>query len=350
MSRVTRIKQKYNLPDIAMNAGMEVHESGSGFLGLCPFHNDSRPSFSIFPAEGDWYFKCHSGSCGASGDVIDFVGMLKFGKDWDVNNTEQFRKAMDAIEKEPPTKIRKAPINSYHRRTPNVTYLWKMALHFYKKELKENTQARNYLKRRKLPLEILEKYHFGYCPPNGSDFLSLASISRKEQVYAGLVRQGKNKFYEFFHDRIVFADIDSNGNPLYLYGRAINFNRNKYLGAPNFRKPIFGIQLPFVNKDDVLFFEGALNTMIAKYWGYNAIALSGTALSTAHVKVIRDKLDGRKLRPVPDNDGAGLTALSNWQELMPFMTEPIFLPKEHKDLNDFYMLDENAKEKFEELV
>jgi DNA primase len=350
LSRISRIKQKHSLPEVAKNAGMELHESGSGYLGLCPFHKDSRPSFSIFPADGNWYFKCHAGSCNVSGDLIDFVGMLKFGSEWDVSNTEMFRKALDSLENETPTRTIKTPTATYHKRTPNVTYLWKMALYFYKRELNENTQARNYIKRRKLPQEVLDKWHFGFCPQYDSDFLSLASISRKEQVYAGLVRQGKNKFYEFFHNRVVFADVDARGNPLYLYGRAIEFNRNKYLGVPNFRKPIFGIELPFVDRSDVLLMEGALNAMIAIYWGYSAIALSGTSLSTAHVKIIRDKLDGRTLRPVPDNDKAGMDALSRWQELMPFMTEPVFLPEEHKDLNDFYVLDENARERFAKLV
>lgn len=350
MSRITRIKQKYSLPEIAKNAGMELHESGNGFLGLCPFHEDSRPSFSIFPADGNWYFKCHSGSCAVTGDVIDFIGRLKFGSSWDANNTDMFRKAMDIIEKEPPAHIRSTPTDTYHKRTPNVIYLWKIALYFYKRELEQNVQAQNYLKRRKLPQEVLDKWHFGYCPKNESTFLSLSSLSRKEQIYAGLVRQGKNKFYEFFYDRIVFADVDGKGNPLYLYGRAINFNRNKYLGAPHFAKPIFGIELPFKDNDTVLLMEGALNAMIARYWGYNAIALSGTSLSSSHVQTIQDRLDGRILRPVPDNDKAGIKALSNWQASMPFMTEPIFLPSKYKDLNDFYMLDNNSKEKFVELV
>lgn len=350
MSRISRIKQKHSLPDVAKNAGMELHESGSGYLGLCPFHKDSRPSFSIFPADGNWYFKCHAGSCNVSGDLIDFVGMLKFGKEWDVSNTEMFRKTLHSLESNAPTRTVATPKTSYHEKTPNVTYLWKIALHFYKRELKKDTQAQNYIKRRKLPQEILDKWQFGFCPQQNSDFLSLASISRKEQVYAGLVRQGNNKFYEFFHNRVVFADVDAKGNPLYLYGRAIGFNRNKYLGVPNFRKPIFGIELPIEGSGDVLLMEGALNAMIARYWGYNAIALSGTSLSTYHVDAIRDKIGDRTLRPIPDNDKAGIDALSNWQEQMPFMTEPIFLPEEYKDLNDFYILDDNAKEKFTELV
>jgi len=349
MSRVSSIKEKYSLPEVAKNSGVEFSQSGSGYLGLCPFHEDSHPSFSIFPMKGDWYFKCHSGSCGVAGDIIDFVGLLEFGKSWDAKNTSMFKKAMSLLEKETPNHV-STPKNTHHEVTHNVVYLWKMALYFYKKELAKSVEAKNYLKRRGLPEDIIKKWHFGYCPQYGSEFLSLAGLSRKEEVYAGVVRQGKNKYYEFFYDRVVFADVDAKGDPLYLYGRTLNsVNNNKYLGVPNFQKPIFGIELPF-RTDTVLLMEGAINAMIAQYWGYDAIALSGTSLSPKHTKTLRTKLDGRDLRPLPDNDKAGMKALSKWQSLMNWVGDPVFISPEHKDLNDFFLRDKDAKDKFSELV
>lgn len=347
-SRLDRIRKQHSLPELAEKAGLVLRESGQGFLTTCPFHQDNHPSFSIFAKNDTWYFKCHSGSCGLKGDVIDFVGYSTFGAEWDPSNIPMLKEVTAILKEEGPS-ADPLPIRNiqYKEVTPNTVYLWKLALYFYKKELEKDTRAKNYLASRKLPEAVIKRWHFGFCPQQGSQFLELGTVTREEEEYAGLVKQGKDYYYEFFHNRIVFADIDGEGNPVALYGRALSKKAsNKYLGLAEFKKPVFGITVPFNSSPNVLLFEGAINSMIARHWGYNAIALSGTALTKPTVEIIREGLHGKNLIPVPDNDTAGMTALSKWQELMPWMKSPLFIPSEHKDVNDLLKEEDKAREIF----
>ena len=348
MQTLNEIRQHYNLPEIAKQAGVELKHSGRGFLGICPFHKDSRPSFSIFPAEGTWHFKCHGGSCGAKGDVIDFVGRLEFGDAWDASSGKMLKQAIQSLKKNPTTSTVLASTGlSYHKKTEHVIFIWKLALHFYQKELEKSHKAKFYLtNERKLPEYILDKWQFGYCPSGGSELISLGAISREDAVYSGLVKEGKTSYYEFMYDRIVFADVDESGKPVYIHGRALKPDRNKYLGIPNFKKPIFGANLDFRDSPLVLLMEGPINAMVAHYWGYNALAVAGTSLSSTQTEMIRDKLQGRTLRPVPQNDNAGKKALQKWQEEIEFLGNPVYLPSNCKDLNDLHVLEENGKEIF----
>jgi len=369
---VQTIKNQHNLATLAHQYGVQLQRSGRGFVGLCPFHDDHNPSFSVFVTPNGWFFKCYGGSCGRSGDVIDFVGLMRFGEGWDPRDAEMFKEALRLLgerdggvsEKRYAVAVAEEAFG-YHEPTSSVRFLWDIALSLYAERLTKNEDALRYLiEGRQLPHALLRRYRFGYCPPEGSNLQVLVRMFGKKMgdlAYAGLFRPSKrpgSAYYEFFYDRITFADVDYHRNPRTIFGRSLpgSQSRSKYLGLAGFPKPVFGLDTLSAS-GPVFLMEGPINAMICLHWGHAAIALTGTCPSQAHIQAIREKVvrRKRKLVPVIDNDQAGTVALSRWRALLPEMLAPLLLPAQvdgHrvKDLNDLLIATKKAEKVFEQLV
>ncbi len=371
--QTAQIKGKYDLPNLAHRYGVKLRRSGRGFTGCCPFHDDRNPSFSIyFSPGGGWSFKCFAGSCGLSGDVIDFIGLMRFGKMWDAQDPDKFKAALGLLgekdmglsekrwETEPSEKD-----YSYHTITSNVRFVWDIALSVYSDRLVNTPKAMSYLvDTRKLPHEVVRKYRFGYCPPDNSSLrYSMYALNKSDDdlEYAGIFRPSKrigDMNYEFFYGRITFADVDYHRRPLYVFGRSLpdSSANSKYLGLANFPKPVFGLET-ISSTGTVFLMEGPINAMICRHWGFDAIALTGTSPSQMHIEAITEIIvrKRRRLVPVVDNDQAGTVAVAQWQERIPKIETPLRLPPEVdgvpiKDINDLHTATSRGKELFYQLA
>ena len=367
------LKRQHDLPNIAHTYGVELRQCGRGFIGRCPFHDDHNPSFSIFmTSTGDWHFKCFSGSCGLSGDVLDFVGLMRFGQGWNPNDSDMFKEVLELLGEKDMGASEKKWVVEYspeslkvHEVTSTVRFVWDVALNVYAERLLKTPEAVAYLTQtRKLPLEILRKYRFGYCPPEGTALkYALYALGKRDKdlKYASIFRPSKRsgqKDYEFFYGRITFADVDWHSRPTYVFGRSLPgaSSHNKYLGLALFAKPVFGLAA-LASTGPVLLMEGPINAMIASYWGFNAIALTGTNPSPAHLEEIESRIvkRNRQLIPVLDNDEAGSVAIVKWREYIPKMEDPIRLPAEVdgkliKDINDLHTATKKGRQLFVNLL
>ena len=374
MSDIQSIKQRYDLPGVCHAHGIALRQSGSSFLGLCPFHDDHHPSFSVYLTQSGWYFKCHAGSCGLSGDVIDFSGYQAFGPAWNKRDSSMFKTVLASLEQG----AKALPANQWVREFPpprgtrlvsdTMRFLWDVALGIYADHLSRSGPAADYLAGRRIPAELVRTNRFGLCPFEGSSLRYVARIFNKQDedlVEAGLFRPSQREgepVYEFLYGRITFADVDHHRNPLYLYGRALpggglSDESARYLGLPGFSKPVFGLHDLSDRNESVFLMEGPINAMLCRYWGFDAIAFSGALPSPEQVELIRRKIiaSGRRLIPVLDNDRAGAAASERWKEVIPEIEAPILLParvkgQPIKDINDLHCSSPNAYSIFKRLI
>lgn len=352
---IQQIKQDNPLPAVLEQYGVSLRRAGQGFIGRCPFHDDRHPSFSVYLARSGWQFKCWGGSCGMSGDVFDFIGLQLFGSSWSNRDAAQFKDvlaALGAADRGQSRATWKTDVRPYEPKpTTDLTrFAWEVALSIYGDILQRSTEAWDYLHQRCFPLDILRKYRFGYCPPEGSPLLAAAAmrrLTRQDLEAAGLYRgyygeDGETAgSYEFFKGRIVFADVDWSKNPVYVVGRALpsasKTDAARYLGLPGYPKPLFGYSSLGSGSGPVFLLEGTWDKLTLEGWGYDAVALMSANPSPEQIRLLQSLK--RPLVPVADNDEAGQMALSAWQEAVPWLEKPLQLPEqvngvEIKDPND----------------
>ncbi|KAA3643917.1 MAG: hypothetical protein DWQ07_17525 [Chloroflexi bacterium] len=377
---VEDIKRQNPLPQIAEQQGVTLRKSGGGFVGLCPFHDDHNPSFSIFPTADGWGFKCYSASCGKRGDVLSFMGYAEYGDAWS-GKGEQFKAVLRKLggavispafrEKGPALPRVEKP-----RITPDIQYLWDAAISVCAEVLFQEKRVLAYLKERHFSVELLRCWRFGFWPRTQPDkpsrilaALYAAGISQEELLNARLLREGQYGVYEFFggsrgqSGRILCADVDRAQRASYLLGRELPWEDGdqtaKYLGLADFDKPVLGLGKLTRSDTPVLLVEGAWNMFILHQWGYDAVAVSGADLSQMQVERLLSLK--RPLIPVQDmdlpnaqGDIPGALAVEKWTEALPNLSKPILLPTvvndvRIKDVNDLE-LQEGGQELFEGLV
>jgi DNA primase len=244
------LKAQLNIVDI-IGREVTLKKSGSNYMGLCPFHNEKTPSFSV--NEGKQFYHCFG--CGKSGDVIGFV--------------QEYYKLpfMEAVEKLAAENGIKLP----ERRSsgPKIDYdkyhgiNAKAARFFYNNLGTKGNKGLAYLKKRGLSKETITAFGLGYAPASGTalvDHLRSEGVSDEDMLKLGLANSGKNGLYDKFRDRVMFPIISTQDKVIGFGGRAIADIKPKYLNSPETipsniyyqhcsshrRKRIRGNNLPFV--------------------------------------------------------------------------------------------------------
>ncbi len=290
----------------------QIKRKGRNFVSLCPFHNDSHPSFLISPDKGIAYcFACQSG-----GDIFSFFQKIE---------SVDFPTAVKMLAEKAGVDI---PKENFSSKKPSVTKDEKERLReclaatakFYAAKLQSVPAALSYVQNRGVPPELTNKFGIGYAPDSFSetyDHLLKLGFSRSELVSAGLGIQKdiEGKIYDRFRHRIMFPIQDGQGIIIGFGGRAMGDSDAKYVNSP---------ESPLYNKSAVLFglfeareairktrnvvlVEGYFDCIAAHKAGVaNVVAVSGTALTEEHVKILRRHADEVIL--CLDQDSAGQLA------------------------------------------
>lgn len=363
------LKQAHPLPIVVERYGVSLRKSGRNFIGHCPFHDDRRPSFSVFLADsGDWAFHCHSASCGASGDLFRFVGLAEIGPGYSGRGSD----FTAVLAKLGAADFKTAPLHTAHdlqaqfEERPvvddQVREVWDVALGVAHQLLMREKTILDYLHERGFSNDVLAQWRFGWWPTPAGEIspvigaLYAAGYRRQQFIYARLLRASSydDSYYEFFagssrlSGRIMCADLDLARRPAYLLARVLPWEDNgqvaKYLSPPDFAKPILGIDSLSRSDLPVALVEGFWNMITLRKWGVDSIAVSGANLSYEQAKTLQEL--ARPIIPVrdmdkPNSDGIipGLEALRSWQQAVPGLPDGIELPQEVdglavKDVND----------------
>jgi len=281
---VDAIHEKILLSDF-IGRKVALVKKGNDFLGLCPFHNEKTPSFSVSDEKG--FFHCFG--CSTHGDVISFV-MQKESID--------FKEALKLLASEAginledyagyKNKISKESIDAH-----NVVEFSK---NYFVKNLDSSSgiPVRNYLSQRKVSEKAYKYFELGYAENISNNliiFLKNNNFSMDAIIASGLARNSvkNNKPYDFFRNRLIFPIHDNNGTVIAFGGRGLEGTEPKYLNSPDTilfkkKKMLFNFHRAkkYVQKHKLPFIvvEGYLDVISLYHIGlYGAVAPLGTALS-----------------------------------------------------------------------
>ncbi len=317
---IEELKSRTDIQSI-VSGYVNLKKSGKNYLGLCPFHKEKTPSFSVDPRKQ--FYHCFG--CGEGGDVIsfimkvenlDFVEAAEFlAKKINYNLQYNYTSSPEVTEK----RSRLVEVNELAKKY--YSYIFQNSKHAEK--------ARAYLKQRNFTDKTLREFEIGYSTDgwtNFSDFAQKRDFSIKELIDSGLSIQSnrdRNAIYDRFRSRIMFPIKDLVGKTVGFGGRVLSDSNKtvpkiqtaKYINTPETKvyskgKNIYGLfeaKNAVVEKDRVLIVEGYTDVMALHQAGIkNAVASLGTALTQEQIEIICRFTKNIVL--VFDSDKAGVNA------------------------------------------
>lgn len=290
---------------------VNLKRSGSNLFGLCPFHGEKTPSFSVSPDKGIYYcFGCHKG-----GSVINFEMEIEGLSYPDAVRALAKRAGLEVPEDE--------QYQSRYRQQERLWALHKEAARFFHSQLYApiGANALQYATGRGMPKSILTKFGIGYAPDSWTDladYLRSKNYTDQELRDSGLVTvsQKNGNLFDRFRDRLMFPIIDVRGNVIGFGGRIMNSSDKsaaKYLNSPetlifNKRKNLFALNLAKKSKLGYLILvEGYMDAIALHQYGFDcAVASLGTALTEDGANLLSRYTDQVVL--IYDGDEAGQNA------------------------------------------
>ena len=339
------IQELINRTDVVEVVGryVQLKKGGANYMGLCPFHGEKSPSFSVSPAKQ--FFHCFG--CGKNGNAIGFLmehaGMSFIEAVKDLAQSYGLQVPEDDAD---PAERQRA--QQQRQRQATLNEVLDKAGESYRKHLKTSPQAVAYLKGRGLSGEVAKQFGLGYAPDG---WRNLASVFADYQdallVESGLVISNaedgeEEKRYDRFRDRIMFPIRNVKGECIGFGGRVMGDGTPKYLNSPEtpvFSKGrelygLFEARQALREAGYVLVTEGYMDVVALAQLGFpNAVATLGTACTTDHVQKLFRFTDSVVFSF--DGDAAGRRAARKALDgALPFASDTrnvkfLFLPAEH---------------------
>lgn len=285
-----------------------LKKSGANYFGLCPFHNEKTPSFSVSPDKQ--IFHCFG--CGAGGGVISFV-MKAEGLEFPDAVRYLADKAGMQVPEQGVADQRAA------RQRERLLALCKDAARFFYNALwlPENKPVQEYFLRRGLHRRVMNQFGLGYAPAgwNGlMDAMLAKGYTREELLDAGLVSKNeRGSMYDRFRNRVMFPIIDVRGNVIAFGGRVMDDSKPKYLNSPEtpiFHKSrnLFALNLAKTTRNPYFILaEGYMDVIALHQAGFDsAVASLGTSLTEEQARMIARHTS--QIVISYDADGAGQAA------------------------------------------
>ena len=281
-------------------------KSGSNMFGLCPFHSEKTPSFSVSPDKQIY----HCFGCGKGGGVISFI--------MEIENLS-FPEAVAFLAKRANMPLPEQENDRESKKRSRMLALNKDAARFFYEQLQSpaGARAREYMAGRGITKTTATNFGLG-CAPNQWDALEKAMREKGYTDYelfdAGLIKKGRNGgWYDSFRDRLMFPVIDVRGNVIGFSGRILTGEGPKYLNSPetavfNKGSNLFALNLAKKSKSGyILLSEGNIDVVSLHQAGFDsAVASLGTSLTAEQARLISRYTD--QVIIAYDNDGAGQKA------------------------------------------
>lgn len=310
-----KIRQIQEAADIKEVVGeyVRLRRAGKNWVGLCPFHADKKPSFTV--SEHKQLFHCFG--CGVSGNVFTFVMKIK---------GLTFAEAVLDLASRYNIDVSPADLSAGEKKELDekrrMLELNELAQRFFRDNLKagEGAEARAYLKKRGIPERITEEFGLGFAPPKWTALLEYlerkgADVGLAQKV--GLVKEGvpSGRLRDHFVSRITFPIRDTRGKIIGFGGRIIGDGEPKYLNSPespvfNKSSTLYGLyeaRADISARDQAIVVEGYFDLLAVVSKGIReVVAPLGTALTTSHLRVL--KRIASRVVLLFDADEAGLKA------------------------------------------
>lgn len=285
----------------------KLEKKGRNYMGLCPFHTEKTPSFSVQPDKG--YYHCFG--CGAGGDVIKFL-MEKEGLGF-IEAVEKLAEDLH-IDLKPSFRDTEA-----EKKRARMVAMNREAALYYMEILSRNPHSLNYLKNRGIGRDMIMAFGLGFAPAGGDQLLGhmkKKGYEEKELFDANLLsyNEEKNHYYDRFRNRLIFPIIDRKSRVVGFGGRVLDDSLPKYLNSSDtllYKKSreLYGLNrvMKVSDRSRILLVEGYMDviSLHAAGIGY-AVASLGTSLTREQARVI--KRYGKQVFICYDGDNAGLQA------------------------------------------
>lgn len=317
---ISRIQQANDIVEV-VEEHLRLDKKGKELVGLCPFHNDHRPSFYVSPSKQ--IFKCFA--CGAGGDVLKFIQMRE-------NLT--FPQAVERLAQRAgisldPSWKKQAAIPSTEPDSETIARINRWAMQVWQQNLwnpEKGAQARRYLETRNISETTAHQWNLGLALDNWDDLTAKAASARIKPallVSAGLsVPKGTGGFYDKFRNRLMFPILDIGGRIIGFGGRTLGQDPAKYLNSPStvlFDKSrcLYGLyqaRHTIVETGTAVVVEGYTDVLMAHQSGItNVVASLGTSFTAGHAHLLRRF--ARRIILLFDSDTAGRAAAERALEI-----------------------------------
>lgn len=355
-SVLEEIKARVSIADV-IGAKVKLQKRGRDYVGLCPFHHEKTPSFSVNTAQG--YYHCFG--CGEHGDIFSFE--MK-------NNGLSFMEAVHKLAEKAGVTVPTFSQESIEQqqKRKSLYEIMEMAVAFYEKKLRLSVGAQGlaYFKgKRGLSEDTLTKFRLGFAPSGNELKAELTSkgVELEDLEQLGLVthsEENNRPAHDFFYDRVMIPIIDKRGRPIAFGGRIMDKSEPKYLNSPE--TPIFNKRRVLYNMNNahepahkanrLIICEGYMDVIALDSYGFQyAVAPLGTALTEEQI------LEAWKMCATPtlcfDGDSAGIrAAIRSVDRVLPILkagcsVKYIFL-KHYKDPDE--LLHNMGAEAFEKYL
>ncbi len=343
---IESIKQNVDLAALVRAKGVKLRKSGKSYFGLCPFHGDKNPSFSVNPIKNLW--QCFG--CGAGGDVIRFVELFD-----QVDFKEAVRRLSDNGFKSAKRSAKKKQLSRQSGLSAKLLKLLRRVIDFYHTAFCEDPRAKQYLNQRGITDNTLfSDYKIGFA--NGT---LLNALPGEGDIYDQLKQLGvlSEKGHEHFYGYVTFPLYDLDGNPAGIYGRRLDEmvtgSVPDHLYLPGARHGLFNhaVSVAKAHKEIILT-EAIIDSLTLINAGIkNTIACYGTNGFTEDHRRLFKQNGVETVTICFDADAAGREAsesVSARLQAEGLRTHVVNLP-DGRDLNDFFLLTADASDRFREL-
>lgn len=322
---IEQIRSQSDIVDVISDY-MQLTKRGRNWFGLCPFHGEQTPSFSV--SADKQIFHCFG--CGAGGNSITFVMDIE-----SISFPEAVSKLGEraGIQVELPESRQTETATPHSKSEERMKEAHLFAMDFYQHLLlntEDGEEALNYLLQRGFTRELIESNGIGWSLPSWDALtvlLERKGFSLEEIAESGLIirREGEGSFFDRFRGRIMFPIRDDNGKVIAFSGRILQSSGEdaKYLNSPE--SPIFHKSQVLYNLDkarptirksrQVILMEGFMDVLAATQAGvHNAVASMGTALTAQHIQKLKRLVE--QITVCYDGDNAGWEAAKRASELL----------------------------------
>lgn len=284
-SFLQELKMKTDIEDV-ISTYVTLKRRGATLVGLCPFHNEKTPSFTVYPATQSFY--CFG--CGAGGDAITFLKKIENLDYLDAVKTLAQRAGLQMPQE--------GFDDSLSKRRRRILEMNREAARFYHSVLlsPEGKVGYDYYIGRALSAATINHFGLGFAPNQWDALLKhmrAKGYQPAELVDAGLARKGQKGYYDNFRNRVMTPIIDVRGNVIAFGGRVLDDSKPKYINTGDtlvYKKTneLFALNFAKDSKEDALILcEGYMDVIAMHQAGFtNAVAGCGTALTTEQVRLI----------------------------------------------------------------
>ena len=305
---IEEVRMRNDIVDV-ISGYVKLQRKGSNYFGLCPFHNEKSPSFSVSPGKQMYY--CFG--CGAGGNVITFIMEYE---------NYSFTEALNLLAERAGVALPKQEYSPEARAQEdlkkNLLEINKLAANYFYYQLKhpQGKAGYDYLKNRQLTDDTIRHFGLGFANKTSNDlyrFLKDKGYPDSLLKETGLVTIEERGAHDKFWNRVMFPILDVNNRVIGFGGRVMGDGTPKYLNSPETRlfdksRNLFGLNYARTSREKyMLICEGYMDVIAMHQAGFtNSVASLGTAFTSQHASLLKRYTDQVVL--TYDSDGAGVKA------------------------------------------